>query len=178
MKQLISALLFAGIALIYSGCSEGNPSVPDLNQTEQGIHNFEKLSLTGTLEASFTLTPPTFWNGTVDFGSDGVYSITFISYDPPRTYSQASPFYEDFYIYELGTDWQIQENVYLQGWDAGVTVFANNPPDTTKFISNGKIVEAYGPLEMWKDRSVHFRGYINWVSVGLPESGLGTIKIN
>lgn len=178
MKQLIVVSLLAGIAIIYFGCSENNPSVPDENQNARVTNELAKLNLTGIMTNEFTFTPPTFWNGTIDFGSEGIYSITFISYDPPRAYSQASPFYEDFYIYELGTNWQDPANVYLSGWDSGVLVLANNPPDSTKFVANGKIVEAYGPFEMWLDRNVHFRGFVSWVSIGLPQGAIGTIRLD
>ena len=128
--------------------------------------------------ADFTPTPPTVWNGTIDFGTVGKYSITFYSLTPPRDYSQASPFSEDFYIYKLGGDWQNPADVYLKSHHDGVLVYANNPPDSTKFVANGKIVEAYGPFEIWQNRIYHIRGFVTWVSVGLPKGGRGTLQIN
>lgn len=178
MKRFIFAVLLIGTVIIYSGCSEDNPSAPDSGQTDRVTSTLDKLNITGTVNTDFTLTPPTFWNGTADFGDMGIYGITFVSFEPPRDYSQASPFYEEFYIYELGTNWQDPANVYLSGWDAGVVVLANNPPDSSMFLANGKLVEAKGPFEMWQDRIVHFRGYVSWVTPGLPESALGKISIN
>jgi hypothetical protein len=141
-------------------------------------NSLAKPHLTGHQVTPFTLTPPTFWNGTVDFGEDGKYGLTFVSYDPPRAYSQASPFYEDFYIYELGNP----ANVYLKGWNAGVVTYANNPPDPCKFLANGKVDEAYGPLEEWLGRNVHIRGTVYWIIdpvVGMiPEYAEATFRIN
>ena len=181
MKRLILMFLVIGTVLIFFGCQEESALAPELDQSEQLPAPLAKKpspSLTGTQALDFTLTPPTFWNGTVDFGVAGKYSITFISHGPPRVYSQASPFYEDFYIYELGATWTNPANVYLKGWNAGVVTYANNPPDPCKFLANGKIEEAYGPLEMWQDRTVHIRGVVNWVTVGLPAGAVGTFRIN
>ena len=180
MKRLILMFLVIGTVLIFFGCQEESALAPELDQSDQVPASLTKPlpNLIGTANTPFTFTPPTFWNGTVDFGVAGEYSITFISYDPPRQYSQASPFYEDFIIYELGTDWTIPENVYLKGWNAGVVTYANNPPDPCKFLANGKIEEAYGPLEMWQGRNVHIRGIVNWISVGVPQGALGTFRIN
>lgn len=181
MKKLIFVFLFFGIAMFYIGCSDQNPSAPGLNQNDQVVNILDKKpapNIIGNLVADFTLTPPTVWNGTIDFGTVGKYSITFYSLTPPRDYSQASPFSEDFYIYRLGGDWQNQADVYLKGHHDGVLVYANNPPDSTKFESNGKVVEASGPFEMWQDRIYHIRGFVTWVSVGLPKGGRGTLQIN
>ena len=181
MKHIIQVLLLVGTLIIYFGCSENIPSTPELNQSDQVLNTLEKKplpNLIGTVVTDFTLTPPTFWNGTVDFGVIGKYSITFVSYDAPRDFSQASPFHEDLYIYRLEGDWNNQADVYLKAYDDGVVVLANNPPDSTKFLANGKVVEANGPLEMWQDRIVHFRGFVKWVSVGLPKEARGTIQIN
>jgi hypothetical protein len=180
MYRLILNFLVISAIMVFFGCS-ADPSAPEISQSDQVTVPLAKKSLpslTGIAVSDFTLTPPTFWNGTVDFGVGGLYSITFISLGEPRVYSQASPFNEEFYIYQLGTDWTNPANVYLKGWDNGVVVYANDPPDTTKFLANGKIEEAYGPLAMWQSRSVHIRGYVTWVSLGLPQGAFGTFRIN
>ncbi|MGB5847417.1 MAG: hypothetical protein WBH40_02955 [Ignavibacteriaceae bacterium] len=42
MKRLILVFLFVGIAAIYFGCSENNPSAPELNQNDQVTTSLEK----------------------------------------------------------------------------------------------------------------------------------------
>jgi hypothetical protein len=180
MKHLMLVFLVIGATLIFFGCSENSTSAPELSQGDQVTNSLAKPHLTGHQVTPFTLTPPTFWNGTVDFGEDGKYGLTFVSYEPPRAYSQASPFYEDFSIYELGNP----ANVYLKGWNAGVVTYANNPPDPCKFLANGKVEEAYGPLEEWLGRNVHIRGTVFWNPVPHPDFGLlpdhaeATFRIN
>ena len=184
MKLSILVFLVIGATLIFIGCSEKNPSAPGLSQSDQVTNTLAKPHLIGEQVVPFTFTPPTFWNGTVDFGVDGIYSLTFVSYDAPRAYSQASPFYEDFYIYELGTDWTIPENVILKGWNAGVVTYANNPPDPCNFLANGKVEEAYGDFAEWEDRNVHIRGTVFWNPIPHPDLGLlpdhaeATFRIN
>jgi len=181
MKKLNYVLLLSFILLLISGCSEDNILIPeesgDLTATTlKGAKSSP--NLTGTTDVLFTFTPPTFWNGTVDFKDEGIYGLTFISHGPPRDFSQASPFMEDFIIYELGTDWTIPENVYIRGWNDGVVVYANKDPEPVKFLANGKIEEAYGPLEMWQGRTVHIRGLVSWMPEGYPEAARGTLRIN
>ena len=183
MKHTIFLFLVLGATMIFFGCSENNSTAPELNQSDQTANSLAKKpapSLIGIQDADFTFTPPYFWNGTVDFGDAGKYSLTYFSHDAPREYSQASPFYENFIIYELGSDMNKPENVYLKGWNAGVVAYANKAPDPVKFLANGKIEEAYGPLEMWQGRNVHIRGEVifNDPDNGFPKEALGTFKIN
>ncbi len=56
MKRLFLAFLFTGIALLYFGCSENNPSAPELSQSDQVTNSFAKKpapSLTCTTEYNF-----------------------------------------------------------------------------------------------------------------------------
>ncbi len=169
--------------MLFSGCSEDNPLTPGSDQNgsvESSLKGTKKPlpKLIGELDCDFSFeNPPTFWNGTVDFGTYGLYNITFISYGAPRGYSQASPFEEDFIIY-LGTDWTIPENVYMRGYNAGVVTYANKDPDPVKFLANGKVEEAYGPLEMWQGCNMHSRGVVTWIDIGIPEGCNGTFQIN
>ena len=183
MYRLIVVFLVICSVMIFFGCQQESALTPELSQSEQMPASLAKKpspNLIGALVLDFTFTPPTFWNGTIDFGVDGKYSITFISYEPPRDYSQASPFYEDFIIYKLGTDWTIPGNVYMKGWNAGVVTYANKAPDPVKYTANGKIEEAYTPFEMWLGRNVHVRGEVSWNDPdnGLPKGALATVRIN
>jgi len=122
MKKIIFMFLLIGAVMFFWSCTENNPSAPELSQSDQVTNSLAKKtapSLTGTAHADFTFTPPTFWNGTITFGEE-TYGLTFFSFDAPRDYSQASPFYEEFIIYTLGTDWTNPDNVVMKGWDAGV----------------------------------------------------------
>ena len=191
MKRLFLAFLFTGIALLYFSCSEKNPSAPEFSQSDQVTNTLAKKpapNLIGTTNTPFNFPPlpdpdgsvlPIFWKGTIDFGED-TYGIYFLSYDAPRGYSQASPFYEDFVIHKDGDE----ETVYLKGWNAGVVTYANNPPEPCNFHANGKITEAYEEFEDWGDRNVHLRGTVYWNPIPIPGVGLipdhaeGTFRIN
>ena len=178
MKQIISILL-CGAMLVFLGCqSDSSLATAPENAHQETSLEKPAPNLVGSMDMNFTFTPPTFWNGTIDFGADGKYSLTFISYGPPRDYSNASPFKEDFIVYELNTDWTDQENVYLKGWNKGVTVYAQEPLDPAKFVANGKVTEAYGPLKGWLGRNLHISGNIFWAQEGLPESAIATMRIN
>ena len=182
MKRLIIIILIMGVAIIFFSCEENNSTAPELMKGDQDIVSLDKKPapyLVGDAIMNFTFTPPTFWNGTITFG-DVTYGITCISYDPPRDYSQASPFYEDFYIYELGTIFDLTNptNVYMKGWEAGVVTYANKDPEPVKFHANGKIEEAYGPFEGWQGRNVHIKGLVYWVEVGLPAYAASKFRIN
>lgn len=183
MKRLIFVFLVIGATMIFFGCSENNSTAPELSQSDLVTNTMAKKpapNLIGEAVIDFTFTPPTFWNGTIDFGTDGKYGMTFISYDPPRDFSQASPYYEDFYIYELGTDfdWENPTNVVMKGWNAGVVTYANKDPEPVKVRANGEIVEAFGSFKMWESRKVHMQGLVYWESVGLPDVAISTVRIN
>ena len=183
MKRVIFMFLLIGLTMSFWNCGENYPSAPELSQSDQFtqqsvLDKKPAQSLIGEAVIDFTFTPPTFWNGTIDFGADGKYGMTFISYDPPRDFSQASPYYEDFVIYKLGTDWTVQENIIMKGWNAGVVTYANKDPEPVKVRANGEIVEAYGDFEMWEGRKVHMQGLVYWVSVGVPDVAISTVRIN
>ena len=177
MKHINLVLVLIGAILIF-GCSEdnlispvtGDPVVSDASTLKKpGPH------LTGSTYCDFSFTtPPIFWKGTVDFGNVGLYGLKFISHGPPRDFSQASTFHEDFIIFDL-TDESI---VYMTGWNSGVMTLANQDPDPIKFVANGKVKEAYGPLAGWEGRSVHIDGLVYWIDVGIPEKAIATIRIN
>jgi hypothetical protein len=180
MKNLLIVTLIIGAAMIFMGCSEDNPSAPVLSQSDQMDNTLLKPSanFTGIIEADFTFTPPTFWNGTIDFGTGVKYGLTFISLGKMRQYSQARPFEEEVIIYELGTDWTNPANVYLRGLHTGMMTLANKMPDPVKFRANGKINEACGPFELWQGRNYHIDGVVTYVAVGQPEGADGTFRIN
>ena len=179
MKNLNLVLILIG-AILISGCSEDNlvaPGMGDLVDSDAPALKSAKPApqLIGSTYTPFSFdNPPIFWKGTVDFGDVGVYGLKFVSYDAPRDFSQASPFYEDFYIFDLADE----SIVYMVGWNAGVVTYANKDPEPVKVTANGKVTEAYGPLAGWEDRSIHIDGVVYWIDVGIPEACVGTMRIN
>ena len=179
MKKLI--VILVGIGLLGFFACQQDGSVAPTNENSAANNSLDKPApqLEGIVLTDFSFdTPPNFWNGTIDFGETGLFAITFISYEPPREYSNASPFYEDFIIFELGTDWQDPANVYLKGWNKGVTTLGKEALDPAKFVANGKVDEAYGPLDGWQGCTAHFRGTFTWVAEGVPDVATGTLRIN
>jgi hypothetical protein len=183
VKKMLQCLLI-GASVVFLGCTEENLMVPlDSPQPDQVVSPLKSAKkpaakLIGQVQTDFTFTPPTFWNGTVDFGDYGTFGITFISLGALRDYSQARPFEEDFVIYQLGSNWDIPEDVVMKGWNAGVVTLANKAPDPTKFHANGKIEEAFESLEMWDGCNFHIKGLVYWTEFGFPERSEGTIRIN
>jgi hypothetical protein len=188
MKNFSLMFLLIGTILIFLGCQEESALAPELNQNNQVTNALAKPSpnLIGTTNTPFHFPPrldpgsglPVFWEGTIDFGEES-YGLYFISHGEPRDFSQASPFYEEFVIYDL-TD----ETIHIKGWNAGVVTYANKDPEPVKFHANGKIVEAYGPFKDWQDRNIHIKGLVYWafgedgLPTGLPEKAEGTFRIN
>ena len=176
LRNLFAGMLIIPTLMIMTACSEDN--VLTGSEIDPGIAGLksakEAPTLVGIQHCEFSFDhPPVFWTGTVDFGDGNIYGIKFISYDAPRAFSQASPFYEDFIIYDLADG-----TVYLKGWDKGVVTYANKDPEPVKYNAMGKVMEAYGPLETWLGRTAHFQGIVNWVDVGIPESIEGTFRLN
>ena len=170
MKLSILVFLIIGATFIFFGCSENNPSVPELSQSDQMTNFLAKPHLTGTQNADFDPTnAPHYWIGTIII--DGVtYGLRYESLGPPRPYPQASTFEENFEIYELGN----VANVYLAGHNAGVLNYANS-----KFVANGEVEVANFPFEEWMGRNVHMSGTVIWeIFPVLPDQAIGTLRIN
>ena len=169
MKRLILLFLFIGIALLYFGCSENNPSAPELSQSDQVTNSLAK-PLTGTVYLDFNPANfPYVWAGTVTFGTE-TYDLRYLSVgDPPPPPPQAFVFEERFEIYEGG---HIGDPNYLvlEGPDAGVM---NNGNGNSKFVANGEVETANWPFEMWMGRNVHINGI-----AFLPDYAIGTFRIN
>lgn len=187
MKKIIFVFIVIVASMIFFGCQEDSALTPVLGQSDQGENSLNKKPLPhlkgyGVTMFSFA-NPPFYWEGEVTFDGygdfDGTYGIIFESLEAPRDYSQASPYAENFWLYKKGEDFTLEENVYLKGWVEGVVTHANNPPDDpSKFLSNGKIEEAYGKFEMWQGRNIHFRGFVHWNPAGFPDHAEGPVRIN
>jgi hypothetical protein len=161
MKTLIKLLLFIAIACLVLSCYKSDiyneASEPVRKRVDIPIPN-----LVGTMDLILSPTSETnFWNGTVDFGDYGKFSIAFFTYTPPRDFSQVYPFDEDFIIYKLGTDWTIPGNIYLKGSHKGLLKLVKFP---VEFLANGKITEAYFPLAFCMGRTYHSKGSVDFNS--------------
>ncbi len=174
MKHLMLVFLVIGATLIFFGCSENNPSAPELSQGDQVTNSLAKPPLTGIVYLDFTTNnPPYFWVGTVTFGTE-TYDLRYKSVgNPPPPPPRAFVFDERFEIYEdgfLGNP----NYLVLEGPDAGVVPCGNN-----KFVANGKVEFANEDFEMWLGRNVHIEGIITWIiPCVLPEGATGTFRIN
>lgn len=119
------------------------------------------------------------WNGTIDFGDYGEYSIAFFTLTPPPVnFEGVYLFDEDFIVYKgTGLDWEVTENVVLKGSHKGRLVFANTFPESVKLDANGKITEAHAPFEKCMGRTVHAKGTVFFTSVPAPTAVL-EMRIN
>ena len=161
MKTFIKLLFFMAITHLVLSCYKSDiydeVSEPVLKSADIPIPN-----LVGTMDLILSPTSETnYWNGTVDFGDYGEFSIAFFTYTPPRDFSQVYPFEEDFIIYKLGTDWKETENIYLKGSHKGLLKLAKTP---IEFIANGKITEAYFSLAFCMGRTYHSKGTVDFSS--------------
>jgi hypothetical protein len=177
MRNSILIFLVIGIVMIFIGCSENNALNLGLSQNDQIINTLAKKpapNLTGEAHTPFSLNnPPFFWSGIVVFDGD-TYGITYETLTELRNYSSASPFSENWVVYEEGNP----GNVYMRGSNHGLSNTAQIP-DPTPFVGNGTVEEAYGSFEMWLGRNVHEQGLIYWKSDGsIPDSASFTIRIN
>jgi hypothetical protein len=159
MKTLIKLLFIMAITCLVLSCYKSDiydqVSEPVRQNADIPVPN-----LVGTMDLILSPTSETnFWNGTVDFGDYGKFSIAFFTYTPPRDFSQVYPFDEDFIIYKLETNWNEAENIYLKGSHKGLLKLAKTP---IEFMANGKITEAYFSLAFCKGRTYHSKGTVDF----------------
>ncbi|MGB8491118.1 MAG: hypothetical protein WCE64_08665 [Bacteroidales bacterium] len=159
MKTLIKLLFFMAITCLVLSCYKSD--IYDEIQEPVGKNAVMPIpNLVGTMDLILSPTSETnFWNGTVDFGDYGKFSIAFFTYTPPRDFSQVYPFEEDFIIYELGTNWIEPGNIYLKGSHHGLLKLAKTP---IEFMANGKITEAYFSLAFCMGRTYHSTGTVDF----------------
>ena len=173
MKKLISIFLFFGIAMLYIGCSDNNPSAPALSQSDQVTNTLDKKPA-AHLVGDMLLWRAPGWVGTVTFEDGSVYGIKFnhLGGDWPEI-SQSYHFWEEYIIYNLSDGTEL-----MKGPDEGV-VSIRKYPDPTKYVINGKVSEAYGVFADQLGRNLHINGIINWdEATGAPLTAPGTLRIN
>lgn len=180
MKRLILIFLILGIAMLYTSCSDNNPSAPEFNPKDQVTKTLDKKpapNLIGTTDANFVAGTQgdVAWDGTIEFDGDGIYGIRFHHTGGAGVLGQVNHGEEYFEIYDLGNPTVI----YLAGPDEGVVPLANKPPEPVKFILNGEVEVANTPFDMWSDRNIHMRGVVEWdPTTGKPLKALGVFRIN
>ena len=186
MKNLILVFLVIGSVLIFFGCQEESALAPLASQVDQGsdILALEKKPaphLTGTMALDFNLevlgdpTKPA-WVGTITFEGHEPLGMRFFSLLPPREFSQARPFEENFEIYEKDDEGNVKK-LLLAGHDKGVTTLANS-----KYRMNGEVEFAIEQFAEWLGHKVHMSGVITWQILEdgsvAPETAPGTFRIN
>ena len=85
MRQIISILSVLISIVILVSCQQEGVLNPNLSQDDPSANAITKPApnLIGTINCNFTLTPPTFWNGTIEFENGDVYGITFVAAGAP-----------------------------------------------------------------------------------------------
>ena len=124
-------------AVIFISCAQNNSYSPGDKKSDRTVKSLKEKStqkLIGKAFVNFTQTPPTFWNGVVDFENYGRYNITYIGYEPPKDSGNNKIFTEDFIIYEIGNP----NNILLKGSQSGKLVNANKKPIPTKPLDSEK----------------------------------------
>ena len=175
MKSLISIFLFVGIVTLYIGCSDNNPSAPQLNQSDQVTNTLDKkpaANLIGEVLATLVFDPTSgsdvSWIGTIDFEGHPTYQIIFHSLGAELK-GKSFHFAESWEIFD-------GEVLLLAGSDEGVEPPLNINKETQKFLSSGVVEVANAPFEMWLGRSAHQGGVVFSDETGTYASG--TLRIN
>ena len=181
MKNRIFILFVLAAFTLFSACSEESGFLPDPVETEDASYlkgaKKPTSALIGQQECGMDFST-FYFVCTIDFGDLGVFSVSFVPYGPPRTYSQANVFEEDFFVHYLDSDFSNPENVVMAGNVKGTHTLANQIPDPTKFITNGKVIEACGPFADWEGCNVHTTGSVTWTPEGIPILIESTWRIN
>ena len=154
------------ITCLFLSCNKSEIDIDD-EVSEQVLKsaNIPIPNLFGTMDLIFSPTSETnFWNGTIDFGDYGEFSIAFFTYTPPRDFSNVYPFEEDFIIYK-GTTWDDPNStIYLKGSHKGLLKRFPKMAGTEliDFLANGKISEAYDELAFCMGRPYHSKGTVDF----------------
>jgi hypothetical protein len=171
MKNRTLIFILLAAVTLFTACSEENPMLPDpIEEQEEAYFKGAKKPMPELIgEQECMLDFSTFmFVCTIDFGDLGEYAITYISHGPPRDYSQANVFEEDFFIHYLDTEFSQPENQVMVGKVRGTHTLANQIPEPTKYITNGKVHKAYGPFEDWEGCNIHTSGTCYWTPEGIP----------
>jgi len=176
MKNLIFIFLFFGVATLYIGCSDNNPSAPQLNQSDQVTNTLDKkpaANLIGEVFATLVFDPTSgsdvSWIGTIDFEGYPQYQIYFHGTAESEEKGKSYHFVETFEIMDGSA-------LLLAVSDEGIEP-GNLKTETPMYMSNGVVTEAYGDFAMWLGRKTHMSGVIIFGETG-GMTAPGTLRIN
>jgi len=179
MKNLIFIFLFFGVATLYIGCSDNNPSAPQLNQSDQVTNTLDKkpaptLNCTteyffqvgsGIVDAELGLLV---WQGPINGDISGI--IQWWANTESRYTGQASHYVDRFVILNDAGEF------LLAGDEAGTTTARHGK--NSNWRTNGIVTDAGEGYEEWIGRKTHDEGHFTWAAPGLPEHGYGTFRVN
>jgi hypothetical protein len=178
MKHSILMFLFIGVTFIFFGCSEKNPSAPELSQSDQVTNTLAKEPLQCTIVYLFVGHLEIFdaegrllvWDGEIHGDIEGQILWWFVlGAGPPIPEEGHVKFYE--------ARWEIWDgdDLLLAGNSAGKT--AMPPGKDGIWRGNGIVTEVSAGFEDWEGRHTHEGGNVNFVSP-ISGSGEGIFRIN
>jgi hypothetical protein len=180
MNRLFLISLFITAGLVFFGCSDKNPTAPEMSQSGQAPASLAKKpapSLAGTTAYDFVGYLGTFdaegrllaWKGTVSGDIEGV--IQWWMVPPMSTTGQASHYVDRFEIWNAA-----ETELLLAGDEAGTTTARLGK--NSNWRTNGTVTEVGPGFEGWLGREEHSEGHFTWAAPGLPDQGYGTIRIH
>ena len=177
MKKLIFIFLFFGIAILYTGCSDNNPSAPALSQDDQVTNTLDKkpaANLIGIVAATLVYDPSSgsdvSWIGTIDFEGHPIYQIIFHAGEGTEFRGKSFHYVESWEIFNSSGV------LLLAGSDEGIEPPLNINKEAQKFMSNGVVEVANVPFEMWLGRNAHQDGVVTSDETGTYANGI--LRIN
>jgi hypothetical protein len=182
MKNLIFIFLFFGIATLYIGCSDNNPSAPVLNQDDQVTNTLDKkpaptlnctteyffVGLLGITDAQGRLLA---WEGPISGDINGV--IQWWMDGATMVYTGQASHYEDRFVILNDAG-----EFLLAGDEAGSTTARHGK--NSNWRTNGIVTDAAPDYEDWIGRMNHCEGHFTWADLenGIPDHGYGTFRVN
>jgi hypothetical protein len=180
MKRLIFMFLIIGATMIFFGCSENNPTAPELFQSDQvtttlakkpaptlkGTTVYDFVGHLGEVDAEGRLLA---WKGTISGDINGVIKWWMVV--PFDVTGQVSHYEDRFEI------WNAEETVLLLAGDEAGTTTARHGKNSN-WRTNGTVTEVGPGFEDWIGRPEHCEGHFTWAAPGLPDHGDGTFKVN
>lgn len=181
MKYLFVCILLGALTL---GCSDAVLT----QAADEGPDVAMKAPLYGTMDLEYNLAWPgpnvgiPDWAGTITIDGD-VHGMVFYNIGTGKPFDEAFighvvkfgeiwVIFEGPVVYDAGGT-VINEDVLIQGTDAGVTVIPNST-----YRMTGVVTEAHGDYADWDGRHVSMIGDIIWYEFGAPHFAPGILRLN